>query len=149
MGMIWEEVGNLMALGLRMKNLNIMEVDWKIWFLRWVHEKPIYIGELPKKGGLGQFAGLRGWGWGLDKKEGVVFLKGSWYPSLKISICFDYFICPEWKNLRCIVVLLCKYLKSKSFSSLHLLWSYFLHWSLSVRLQNLFFSNIAWKVDYI
>ena len=28
-----------------------------------------------KKGGLGQFAGLRGWGWGLDKKEGVVFLR--------------------------------------------------------------------------
>ena len=46
-----------------MKNLNIMGVHWKIPFLGWgVHEKPIYRRELPKKGGLGQFAELRGGG---------------------------------------------------------------------------------------
>ena len=39
-----------------------------------VNEKPIKRGELPKKGGLGQFADLRGGG--LGKKEGVVFLRG-------------------------------------------------------------------------
>ena len=68
MGMIWEEVGNLMALGLRMKNLHIMEVHWKIWFLRWVHEKPIYIGEL---GGGGAW----------QKRGGGVFEVGGWYPN--------------------------------------------------------------------
>ena len=36
-------------MGLRMKNLNITGVHWKIWFLEGVHEKPIYMGELPKK----------------------------------------------------------------------------------------------------
>ena len=37
---------------LRMKNLNIMGVYWKIRFLVGIHEKPIYSGELPKKEGL-------------------------------------------------------------------------------------------------
>ena len=38
-----------------MKNFNIMEVHWKIRFLGRVPEKPIYKGELPKKGGLDSF----------------------------------------------------------------------------------------------
>ena len=35
---------------LRMKNFNILGVDWKTW-----HEKPIYRGELSKRGGLDSF----------------------------------------------------------------------------------------------
>ena len=50
-----------------------MGVHGKIWFLGGVHKKPIYRRELPKKGGLGQFVESKG---GLDKKEGVVFLRG-------------------------------------------------------------------------
>ena len=38
-----------------------------------VHKKPIYIEELPEKGGLGQFADLRR---GLGEKKGMVFLRG-------------------------------------------------------------------------
>ena len=57
-----------------------MGVQWKIHFLGGVgggggqvHEKPIYRGELPKKGGMpGQFENLRG----VCEKEGVVFLRG-------------------------------------------------------------------------
>ena len=45
-----------------------MGVHWKIQFLGWVHENPIYRGEFPKGGGgLGQFAGLKV---GLTKKRG-------------------------------------------------------------------------------
>ena len=47
-----------------MKNLNTFGVHWKIIFLE---------GELPKKGGLGHFADLRGGG--LSKKDGVVVLR--------------------------------------------------------------------------
>ena len=40
------------------------------------HEKPMYRGELPKKGGgLGQFTDLRG-----DLAKEVVFLRGCLYP---------------------------------------------------------------------
>ena len=39
---------------------------------RGVPKKPVYIGGLREKGGLGQFADLRG----LGKKDGVVFLRG-------------------------------------------------------------------------
>ena len=49
-----------------------MGVYWKIRFLGGVHEKPIYRGELPKMGGLGQFANLRE---ELGEKEGVVFIR--------------------------------------------------------------------------
>ena len=35
-----------------MEKLNIMEVHWKIQFLGGGHKKPIYKGELPKKGDL-------------------------------------------------------------------------------------------------
>ena len=46
--------------------------NWEIL----VHEKPIYWGGLPKKGGLEQFADLRGGGGGdLARKRGVVFLR--------------------------------------------------------------------------
>ena len=38
-----------------MKNLNIMGVPYKIWFLRGDSRKT----NMPKKGGLGQFADLR------------------------------------------------------------------------------------------
>ena len=69
-------------MGLRMKNFNIMGVHWKIQFLSGgggSHKKPIYIyrEDLPEKGGLGQFADLRG---GLAEKEGVVFLRGGLIP---------------------------------------------------------------------
>ena len=42
-------------MGLRMKNFNFVGVNWEIQFLRGVHEKPIYRGDLPKNGGLGSF----------------------------------------------------------------------------------------------
>ena len=46
---------------LRMKNFNILGVHWRIQLLGGeVHEKPIYRGGLPKKGGLGQCSNLRG-----------------------------------------------------------------------------------------
>ena len=38
-------------MGLRIKNFKIMGVHWKLQFLRGVHEKPIYMGGLPKKAG--------------------------------------------------------------------------------------------------
>ena len=44
------------GMGLRMKNVNIMGVHWKILRLggkEGGHEKPIYRVELPKKGGGG------------------------------------------------------------------------------------------------
>ena len=45
-----------------------------------VHKKPIYRGELPKKGGLGQFADLRE---ACQKRGGGVFEGGErgWYPN--------------------------------------------------------------------
>ena len=42
------------------------------------HEKPIYMGELPKKGWLGQGANLRG-AW--QKRWEWCFWGGSWYPN--------------------------------------------------------------------
>ena len=62
--------------GLRVKNFNIMGVNWKIWFL-WKESQKTYRGEYLKKG-LGQFANLRG---GLTKKGAVGEFEGSWYPS--------------------------------------------------------------------
>ena len=56
-------------MGLRVKNFNILGVHWKTKIE----------GALPKKGGLGQFADLRGEG-GLGKKEGVLFLRGGLIP---------------------------------------------------------------------
>ena len=38
------------GMGLRMKNFNIMRIHWKIRFLGWVHEKPIYLGNRLKSG---------------------------------------------------------------------------------------------------
>ena len=36
-------------MGLRMKDFNIFEVHWKIWFSEGgVHKKPIYMGGLPR-----------------------------------------------------------------------------------------------------
>ena len=59
-------------MGLRMKNVNIVGVYRKIRLLRGgVHEKPVYRGEMPiRGGGLGQFADLRG-AW--RKRGGCVF----------------------------------------------------------------------------
>ena len=51
-------------MGLRMKNC---EGSLKNPIFRWGHAKPMYSKELPKKGELGQFAGLRGH---LAKKRG-------------------------------------------------------------------------------
>ena len=68
-------------MGLRMKNFNIMGVHWKIQFLSGgggvTKNQYIYREDLPEKGGLGQFADLRG---GLAEKEGVVFLRGGLIP---------------------------------------------------------------------
>ena len=43
-----------------MKNLNILGVHWKIQLLRGEGHKKLIKERLPKKGGLGQFADLRG-----------------------------------------------------------------------------------------
>ena len=49
-------------------------VHWKSRFLRvGIHEKPIYMGELPKKLRLGQFEDIGG---GLAKKSWVGVFKG-------------------------------------------------------------------------
>ena len=45
-----------------MKNLSIFWSSQKNLSFRGVHGKPIYIGGLPEKGGLGQFVDLR-WTW--------------------------------------------------------------------------------------
>ena len=47
-----------------------MGIHWKIWFLRGVHEKPIYRGELPKKGAWTVYRFKGGGGGGGGKKEG-------------------------------------------------------------------------------
>ena len=65
-------------MGLRMKIFNIMGGSLKNPIFRgegggggWEGaEKPIYIGDLPKRWGLGQFPNLRGGGGGLAKKRG-------------------------------------------------------------------------------
>ena len=64
-------------MGLRIKNFNIINI------FRGVHKKPIYRGELPKKGGLGQFADLRG-AW---QKRGGVFLSGGLIPQFTLCSC--------------------------------------------------------------
>ena len=53
------------------KNLN-----WEVLGGGGRGEKPIYMGALPKRWGLGQFPNLRGGGGGLAKKWGVVLLTG-------------------------------------------------------------------------
>ena len=45
------------------------------------HEKPIYRGKLPKKGGLGQFADLKE---GLAGKEELVFFRGELLPQCSL-----------------------------------------------------------------
>ena len=59
-------------MGSKMKNFNIMGGHWKIWFLRGV-AKHQYIGGNCIKGGLGQFADLRG---GPQGRGGV--FEGGW-----------------------------------------------------------------------
>ena len=71
---------------MKMKKFNIFGVHWKIRFLEGgvgVHEKPIYRGRLPKKGGLGQFSDLRG---GLDKKERGGVFDGGLIPQMHAMI---------------------------------------------------------------
>ena len=66
---------------LRMKNFNILGVHWKIWLLGgWVTKNQYRGGGLPKKGGLEQFADLRG-AW--QERRGVVFEEGvgGWNPN--------------------------------------------------------------------
>ena len=58
------------------KSFNITGIHRKIQFSRGgggFQEKPIYRGDCLKRGGLGEFADLRG---ELGKKEGVLFLRG-------------------------------------------------------------------------
>ena len=60
-----------------MKTLNTTGVHRKIQFLGGGLAINQYIGRnYPKRGGLGQFADLRGGGGWLGEKERVVFLKG-------------------------------------------------------------------------
>ena len=61
-------------MGLRMKNYNILGVKWKTQLIRGGFTKNQYRGGFPKKGGLGQFADLRGGGGG-KKERGMVFLR--------------------------------------------------------------------------
>ena len=68
-------------MGLRMKNLNIFVVHWKIWFLDgWrIHEKKQYTGGNCLKGGPWTFCRFKG---GLlGKKEGGGVFEGGWYPN--------------------------------------------------------------------
>ena len=58
---------------LRMKKFYILRVHWKIRFLDGRSQKTKIYWGLPKKGGLGHFADLKG---GLGKKEGGGFLRG-------------------------------------------------------------------------
>ena len=60
-------------MGLRMKNVNIMGSSLKHPIFSGVPKKPIYKGELPKRGGggLGQFQDLR-WGVAWQKRGEVV-----------------------------------------------------------------------------
>ena len=55
-----------------MKNFNIFGVQWKIRLLGGLTKNQYRGGGLPNKGGLAQFADLRG---GLGKKDRVVFLR--------------------------------------------------------------------------
>ena len=74
----WEMVTKNLLLkdrmGLRMKNFNFVGVNWEIQFLRGVHEKPIYRGDLPKKGAwaVSWFNGVGG----SQKKGGGIFDSG-------------------------------------------------------------------------
>ena len=67
-------------MGLRLKNFDIMGVHWKIWFLGEALHENQYTGGGCFKRGLGLFADLRK---GLEKKRGMVFLRGGggggWY----------------------------------------------------------------------
>ena len=67
-------------MGLRMKNFNILGVQWKIWLLGGEFTKNnIAGGDCLKKEGLNSFKIERGGGGGLARKRGVVFLRGGWY----------------------------------------------------------------------
>ena len=61
-----------------------MGVHWKIQLSEGggVHEKPIQRGELPKRGGLGQFVDLRG-AW---QERGGGVLEGGWYPNAHYEV---------------------------------------------------------------
>ena len=63
-----------------MKNFNIVGVYWKIRFQRGSHEKPIYRGELPKKGGRACIVCRfkEGVWW---KRSGGFFEERGWYPN--------------------------------------------------------------------
>ena len=50
-------------MGLKIKNADIWAFTEKSTFREGVHKKPIPRGELPKKGGLGQFSDLRRGAW--------------------------------------------------------------------------------------
>ena len=68
-------------MGLRMKKINIFflggGVYWKTQFLGGVPEKPMYRGELSKKGGDLEISRFKEGG--LAKKKGLVFFRRGWY----------------------------------------------------------------------
>ena len=63
-----------------------MGIHWKIWFLRGVHEKPIYRGELPKKGAWTVYRFKGGWGGGGGKKEGGGVFEGGMIPQCALCV---------------------------------------------------------------
>ena len=68
---------NLVRMGLRMVNFNILEVHWKIWFLGGRFTKNQYIRGWPKKRGSWTVYRYKG---GLGKKEGGGgVIEGGWY----------------------------------------------------------------------
>ena len=62
---------------LRLKNLNILGVHWKIRLLGGGSQKTNIEGGLPKKGGFGQFVDLREGGAWQERRDSV--FEGGWY----------------------------------------------------------------------
>ena len=65
-------------MGLRMKNSNILGVQWKIWFLGGDLQKTNIEGGLSKKGGAWSVCRFKGGTW---QERGSGILEGGWYPN--------------------------------------------------------------------
>ena len=74
-------------MGLRMENYGGSLKNSILWEF---HEKSIYRG-IASKGGLEEFANLRGWGGRGNwlKREGWCFWGGSWYPDANYDFVFS------------------------------------------------------------
>ena len=70
-------------MGLRMKNLDIFVVHWKIRFLEGAHKKSNIEGELPKRGAW-TFYRFKG---GLARKRAGGVFEGGWYPNAHYVTC--------------------------------------------------------------